>query len=83
MKRILGSLTLQTVGATVKVTLEMDALGNSKSRQTKCNPRQRDVVNLVAEMRGHIPDDAVLRACGDVAREACRIGENGQHLVSL
>ncbi len=78
MKRILGSLTLQTVGATVKVTL-----GNGETMQSKCNPDQIEVVQLVVNMRGHWPDTAVLMACGDVAREACRIGENGQNLVSL
>lgn len=69
MKRLLGELRMETSGDRVRVTL-----GNGKTKQTKHAPAQMDIAELISQMRGYWPDRAVLIACGEISRAACRSG---------
>ncbi len=73
MKCKLGSLTIETVGTYVRVTIAnfggpgaADKIAVTKRQ----NPNASDIASLINEMRGYWPDTSVLQACGRAA-EAC------------
>lgn len=72
MKYRLGSLTIEAIDTYVRVTLaNVNGTDEQKVAVTKRQcPTDVQVAELVAELRGYWPDNAVLQACGRAADDA-------------
>jgi hypothetical protein len=66
MKYRLGSLTVEAIDTYVRVSVE--DIGISVTKQEF--PTAVDVAQLISDIRGYWPDEAVLIACGRAAEDA-------------
>jgi hypothetical protein len=73
MKYRLGSLTVEAIDTYVRVTVVniggLDA-PNRVAVTKRQFPRGEEVAQLVSDIRGYWPDNAVLIACGRAAEDA-------------
>ena len=83
MKYQLGSLTIEAIDTYVRVSvLNIGGMDDTPDRirvtKKQC-PTSVEVANLVAEIRGYWPDNAVLQACGRAATDA----KNNKMIIDL
>lgn len=83
MKYRLGSLAIEAIDTYVRVTVDNFGGADAPSKVAVTNkecPSAAEVAQLVVDIRGYYPDNAVLQACSRAANDAkdnrdiCRLG---------